>query len=174
MKKIFKPVVFGFLIIPVIVSSQTDPDFKTTFKQLEGSWLMESEKGFILEEWNQMNDSTFAGASYFIPNNGKIKREHLTANTFYAAGKKIEEITISKTHDGIYYIPVVNGQNNNEAVYFKLISAETNNVHFQNREHDFPQNIIYEFTDADHITATLSGPHGDEVIIELFPYTRFP
>ncbi|MBC8172805.1 MAG: hypothetical protein H7X71_02770, partial [Chitinophagales bacterium] len=54
MKKIYKPMVFWFLITPVIVSSQTDPDFKTTFKQMEGSWLMESERGFILEEWKQM------------------------------------------------------------------------------------------------------------------------
>ena len=99
------------------------------FIWLTGTWKINTGKGIILEQWKIVNDSTLAGKSMFIQNS----RDTVPQETVELAYR-----------NGIwYFIPTVQGQNNNEPVKFKVILLKAGEFICENQAHDFPQRIAY-------------------------------
>jgi hypothetical protein len=118
----------------------TYKDFRK-LRDLEGSWEMKTDKGYIQEKWTRVNDSTFEGKNYSI-NRGVVILE--------------ERMTIVQNEEGIFFIATVTYQNKGLPVYFKLISIKNNEFIFENKEHDFPQQVMYHVK-GDELFAFVNG-----------------
>ncbi len=124
---------------------------------LIGTWQMNTTKGVLIETWKYNNDSTLKGISYFV------KRNDTTIQ---------ETIEIIYRNKNVYYIPTVNGQNNNSPVSFLLIKNENNRYVFENKKHDFPQRIIYNIQSNNSIEANIEGEMKGEMKFKKFSFTR--
>jgi hypothetical protein len=111
----------------------------------------------MVEEWNQLNDSTFSGKSYMI-----------TATDSIA----LESILLRKEGNDLYYIPIVKGQNNDQPVKFKLTSADGTSMVFENPSHDFPQKISYTLEGERSLMAEISGMMNGQQRSRKFPMRK--
>lgn len=119
----------------------TYKDFRK-LRNLEGSWEMNTGQGYIQEKWVRVNDSTFEGKNYSI-NRGVMILE--------------ERMKIVLTNEGIFFIATVTYQNKGLPVSFKLISIKDNEFIFENKEHDFPQQVMYHVKGDDALFAFING-----------------
>jgi len=115
-----------------------------SFSWLIGKWKMETKKGIIYEKWKSSNDSTLSGKSMLVKNT--------TGDTVF-----LEKIQLVYRNNAYYYIPVAEGQNNNQPVEFKLTSHNENGFIAENPEHDFPKRILYNLITKDSIHAVVDG-----------------
>lgn len=121
---------------------------KSTFSELEkahsflGRWENKTPEGTFSEEWKTENDSVMVGASYFI--NGK--------DTLFA-----ETIRLEQKENNLFMIVSVPNQNEEKPVAFKLTSSTSDNLVFENPEHDFPKKITYKLVTKDSLYAEISG-----------------
>ena len=83
-----------------------------------------------------------------------------------------EKISLENRAGGLFYIPTVNNQNNGQAVSFKLISNTNGEYVFENKEHDFPQRIIYKNPANDSLYARIEGTSKGKFHKEEFSMKR--
>ncbi|KAA5536943.1 hypothetical protein F0919_04525 [Taibaiella lutea] len=119
----------------------TYKDFRK-LKNLEGSWEMNNGKSYIQEKWTRVNDSTFEGKNYSITRGVVILEERMK---------------IVLTNEGIFFIATVTYQNKGLPVSFKLISTKNDEFIFENKEHDFPQQVMYHVKGDDKLLAFING-----------------
>lgn len=124
---------------------------------LKGAWQNKMAKGISMEVWEQKDDSTLTGKSYFIKGN----------DTFLS-----ETISLEQRNNILYYIPTVNNQNNGAAVSFKQTKATNTELVFENPAHDFPQRISYTLVRKDSIVAEISGMVKGQVKARRFPMKK--
>jgi hypothetical protein len=122
-----------------------------------GSWTGEIKESIFSETWEKVNDSLFSGQSYFIRGSDTLSRE---------------SISLQLQDTSVLYIPLVEGQNDNKPVYFKMVFWDSTNVVFENPGHDFPQKIRYQLTNGDSLIATISGLQEGKLRIISFPMKR--
>lgn len=134
----------------------SDKDFKALYL-LEGLWKMETGRGAIYEEWHKKDENKLTGKSYRINNADTVVMERI-------------ELFISGNE--IVYSPVVTGQNNQQAVPFKLISNTDGRYVFENKEHDFPQRVIYNLVSKDAVHARIEGMRNGQERGSDFKYSR--
>jgi hypothetical protein len=126
----------------IILSAAAISDRFNKLQVLEGTWIMETKKGKLYENWRRVSDSEFYGKSY------KLSK----ADTIL-----LERIRLHETAGEIFYVPIVEDQNNQQPVSFRLISVENSKYTFENKLHDFPQRIIYNIITSDSIVARIEG-----------------
>jgi hypothetical protein len=150
--------IFFLLFAGISVSAQSfsEKDFKP-LHVLKGLWKMETGRGAIYEEWQVKSDDKLAGRSFRINNADTIVMERIE---LYIRGNEI------------VYSPVVTNQNNNQAVFFKLISNTDNCYIFENKEHDFPQRVIYNLVSKDAVHARIEGVRNGQERGSDFRYSR--
>jgi len=68
-----------------------------------------------------------------------------------------ETIELRQSGDDLFYIPAVSDQNSGRPIPFKLITVQNGEFIFENKEHDFPQQIIYSHTQPDLLVAKIQG-----------------
>lgn len=124
---------------------------------LEGTWMMQTDKVTIAEQWQQQNKNNYAGKSWTI----KGKDSNLT-----------ETLLLTYDNGVIKYTSTVAGENNGKAISFVLTSAENNTYVFENPQHDFPKRIIYTFISNKELTASIDDGTPNNKII--FNYWRKP
>ena len=115
-----------------------------SFNWLNGSWIMKKQNGsYLMENWMASNDSTLAGESL----------------NFSATGQSLvsETLQLVYRNNEYFYISTVKGQNNGEAVKFKISSHSENGFVAENPGHDFPKRIIYKLVNEDSIYAFIDG-----------------
>ena len=132
-----------FIIISLSLLSpySYQQDAYAQLQRLNGTWMMQTPKGPHYESWAKTAENEMQGGSYKI--NGK--------DTVH-----FEIVKLSKQTDGVFYVPVVK-ENNDNPVAFKMISSANNNFIFENKEHDFPQRIIYHLVTKDSVHAWIEG-----------------
>lgn len=151
----------GILSIALLVSCQNKSDKK--FEKLEkmnwltGNWEQKLPDGTLKETWTKQNDSTFIGNSYFIN----------TKDTVH-----FESIKLTQKDEELIYSATVVGQNNDEAVDFKLTSDADNTFAFENPAHDYPQKITYKKVNETNLIATISGKQQGKPTSESFPMAK--
>lgn len=123
-----------------VACSSNDPYKK--MNRLSGLWQTDTGEGMLYEEWSKSSGNTMYGKSYMVEG---------TDSTVF------ERVELSKKDSGIYYIPTVRDQNQRKPVYFKLITSNDSAFIFENKQHDFPQRIIYRFVNEDSLVARIEG-----------------
>jgi hypothetical protein len=141
-------------LLPAFIR-QTDP--YDQLQQLNGTWKMQTPKGPIYESWRKTHENEMQGGSYKI--NGR--------DTIH-----FETVKLTKQADGVFYIPVVKNENEGKPVAFKMISSDSNNFIFENKEHDFPQRIIYHIVNKDSVHAWIEGTHDGKAGREDYFFAR--
>ncbi len=124
---------------------------------LVGNWEFTQSQIPTFETWKKENDSTLSGYSYAVRNGDTIVTERL-----------LWQIREGES----YYIPTVDGQNDNEAILFKLSSSLANQWIFENPTHDFPQKITYTKIDENQLTAEISAKTDSTERKIAFPMRR--
>jgi len=130
------------------------------FKSLDGilgTWKMETRRGPMFEQWTRTNSEKFQGKSFRLNNQDTLV---------------MERIELSFSGGSIVYRPIVTGQNDGKAVEFKLISNTDSHFVFENKEHDYPQRIIYHFKSKDTLNARVEGTKDGKEMGSNFPYVR--
>lgn len=112
------------------------------FKRLEGTWISNDPSGQFIEQWETSSDSLMTGTSYLI----------VRGDTVFS-----ENLQLVHRKGSIHYIPTVPGENEGKPVSFTLRSKKENEWLFENKQHDFPQQIIYLFKGNDSIIASVQG-----------------
>ena len=139
---------YSLLLLCLLVSFKVSFNSKQIFQQmyaLQGTWVMrEKQNTLLFESWEKINDSLLQGKSYVLDEK----------NMKLIPG---ETVQLKHTVEGIFYVPVVNGQNNGLPVSFKLTSAENNKFVFENAEHDFPKRIVYVLRSKESLYAYVDG-----------------
>ena len=105
---------------------------------LQGTWQVEGQD--VFEHWDLIADNKFKGFSYSISSIGISVIEHLV---------------IEKDNSGISLTATVNSNGSWDNVNFKLVESSTQ-YRFENLEHDFPKQIIYNLVDDNKINILLS------------------
>lgn len=108
-------------------------------KLFPGKWKMDIENAEIYEEWQLVNENELIGTNYSLENGIKIINENLW---------------IKKFADQWAYIAVTFNEN---ITLFALIEHSPKKIIFENKEHDFPQRISYEFHKGGKLTAAIEG-----------------
>jgi 2-iminobutanoate/2-iminopropanoate deaminase len=125
-------------LIAVLPEQKTAAALPWPGNQFVGTWAMQTKKSMLYESWENAGTGLLKGKSYKL----------LGADTLV-----LERVELKQTGDGIYYIPTVENQNNNQPVFFKLSSAQDGKYVFENPQHDFPKRITYHFTGTGELHA---------------------
>ena len=132
---------FIFIALAFFFPFVYQQDAYTQLQQLSGTWQMQTAKGLLYESWTKTAKNEMQGGSYKINGTDTIH---------------FEIVKLSRQADGIFYVPVVK-ENNDRAVSFKMISSANKKFIFENKEHDFPQRIIYHLVTKDSLHAWIEG-----------------
>jgi len=125
-----------------LVCSLNAQNQKKDFRWLTGTWKVNIGSGFIIESWQQVNDSLYKGKSLLVKGKDSTVQETLE---------------IVKRDTSWYYASTVNGQNNNKAVSFKIIFQRFGEFIGENPAHDFPQRIAYRRFLPTQMHASIEG-----------------
>lgn len=128
-----------------------------SISQIKGGWQMETRKGAIYEEWSMGDNKNLIGNSY------KLK---------YSDTILLEDLEIKIEKNSIYYISKVMDQNDQKPIYFNLIKSKNNIFVFENKQHDYPQRIIYRFVSNDSLVARIEGNKLNKILSSEFYYSR--
>lgn len=118
-----------------------------------GRWKNNSPEGNLSESWVKQNDSTFNGESYFVIEN----------DTVFA-----ESIQLEERNNQLLYVVTVPNQNEEKPVAFTLTKESSNQLIFENPNHDFPNTIIYNKVGKDSLVAEISGMKDGKNASQLF------
>jgi hypothetical protein len=141
MKKLFLVLVAAFSFGCTSPSSENQSSLHK-LDWLLGSWKNVSSEGTVYERWSKASDNSYSGHGFMIVNNDTVFSER---------------ISIEQKGNNVFYIPTVRDQNDGKAVSFKLISNEGSEFIYENKEHDFPQRIIYKSVSPDSLYARVEG-----------------
>lgn len=142
------------LLISTIFSKKAQKSLGQ-FDFLLGNWEMKSAEGKTTEEWIKGKNSL----------NGKSYKHNLNGESVL-----LETVVIKKINGSFYFC--VTGAGNKDRVDFKLISADDSKLVFENKQHDFPQRIVYENKGKKEMFAYIEAViNGKETMI-AFPYHR--
>lgn len=111
-----------------------------SLKVLEGTWKGTQENFVFIETWKVTSPDAMTGSGCGLQE----------GDTVFTEALKIE-----KLGDEIFYIATV--KENPGPVHFKLTNPTDNTFSFINKEHDFPQEILYEVKGKDTLHVTLTG-----------------
>jgi len=157
MRRLSIAAIFLLLLIHAAQSQQfSENDFKK-LQLLEGLWKVETGLGPIYEEWQVKSGDKLAGRSYRVNNNDTVV---------------MERIELYRDGGDIIYSPVVSNQNNQQPVPFRLVSNTAGRYIFENKEHDFPQRIIYHLLSNDAVHARIEGMRNGQERASDFRYSR--
>ena len=119
-----------------------------------GSWTGVTSESIFTETWQKVNDTLFTGQSYFIKGSDTLSSE---------------TISLQQRDTSVFYVPLVEGQNDNKPIHFRLTFSDSVNAIFENPEHDFPQKIVYQLKENDSLIATISGNNNGKIRSIRFP-----
>lgn len=141
-----------YLIILISFSINLFAQDETIHKLFPGKWKMEIENAEVYEEWEMLSETELVGKSYNIKNEVQIISENLYFKKFA---------------DQWTYVAVPEGQS---IALFALIEYSPKKFVFENKEHDFPQRIIYEFHKDGKLTAAIEGDVNGELKRKEFSF----
>lgn len=141
---------FAFFILFVSTASFAQNRGIEQFKWMFGEWKGESAKGSTLESWIKENENTMTGKGYYV-----VKGDTVV----------VEQLRIQKIGNYWTYIPIIN---NNKPVLFTLIKVENDIWVFENKEHDFPQRVIYSRKKDGSMLAWIEGEMKGKFIKEEY------
>jgi hypothetical protein len=107
------------------------------------TWQNVSDSVLTKEEWAEQGDTLLSGIGLALANNKDT--------LFY------ERLRIGFRNNILYYMPTLQGQNNEKEVLFKLTALSDTHFVFENPMHDFPQKISYSHRTKNELYAEVEG-----------------
>lgn len=126
--------------------------------ELNGLWVMKVKGGTLYESWQKTDETTMTGSGF------KVTENNDTLIT--------ENILLTVRGNNILYIPTVVDQNADKPVEFTLVKEKKNIFVFENKSHDFPQQIIYQFESTDKLQVVIEGKTNEGFKSIPFSFTR--
>jgi len=146
------------LLLCLFNNVKAQKDASKPFGFVLGSWEMQTPKGKIVEQWSEGADKVLKGMSYRINAKGD--------------SSITETLQIRKMGRDTFYCSTVANQNNDKEVCFKLISTKDGIYIFENKEHDFPQRIVYQNLGKSEMLAWIEGKVNGKSRKSEFRYKR--
>lgn len=109
---------------------------------LAGTWKSVNNEEVSYEIWEKKNDTLLSGKGFTLVKNDTV---------FF------EKLEIVQRGQELYYIPAVRGQNEEKPVEFRFMEFNKGEYNFVNKDHDFPQRIIYKNPQPDFLCARIEG-----------------
>ena len=157
MNKLITLLFFSYFLFSCGTPSVQDKSEKNldAFQFLIGKWEGQRDGMTLQEIWKKGDDSFMEGeGSVFSESDTlfheKLKLEILEGEIFYVATTPKNKIPVS----------------------FKLVSTEHNRWNFENKEHDFPQEILYHFVEPDSLHVTIQGNDNGKISKEEFFFKK--
>lgn len=150
-------VIFASMLIVYQCSHKKRP-FKDTavskkIPWLEGTWKMKLPEGEVIEIWDSKG-KFLMGESYYIENKDTLFAEKIRIENFF--------------EHTLYVVKPGKG----DPVSFTLQEGFGHQLVFANKEHDYPQKIVYTKIDDNTIEAIISGIENGKEHSEKFRYIR--
>lgn len=127
------------------------------FRWMLGKWKMEAGETYFVEEWKQINDSTFESSGYKYPAQDTAKKTAL------------EPVRLIAKNGEVFYVPTVGEQ---KPVYYKFAGMEKEEYKFENKEQGFPQRIFYKPVSKKELYARVEGVLNERGTALEFEYNR--
>ena len=126
------------------------------FEWMAGCWERrdDAKKLFVSEQWMSPAGTSIHGM-------GRTVKDGKTTGWEY--------MRIEQRSDGFYF--VAKPKENPEETAFKLISSTLNEVVFENKEHDFPQRVIYKIQGT-KLIGRIEGNNNGKFLGLDFPMRR--
>ena len=129
----------------------------TELRSLQGTWVIRDYKkpGQLLYEWWDLtDDSTLSGLSFLVPEKDTIVLEIMKI-TLRGGQLQFEALDQQEQQQGV--------------VNFPALPLGGGRTIFENKQHDFPQRIIYEWPAAGTFRAAIEGTvEGKQIRQEYF------
>jgi hypothetical protein len=156
MKIGYLPAVFAFLSF---IPGDNDPanDFRKLKQLTGGTWIMQGKTRQVCEQWKQKDAHTLAGRGFYVQANDTSWQE---------------SVELVLQNNILSYISTVIDQNEGKSVLFRYAGSENGAITFSNPQHDFPQNITYQFIGKDSLHAWISGRQNGKAREAHFYYKR--
>jgi hypothetical protein len=141
-------------LLAVEVQSQSLPHEIDRLSWFEGRWQGESGGVAMEEQWTSVRGSALLGLHRDVK-----------------AGRMVsfEFIRIQTTPEGTFYFA---SPRSRPPVAFKLVELGERRAVFENREHDFPQRILYWIDAAGAMHARIEGPQAGKTVSEEWVWTK--
>ena len=124
------------------------------FQFLAGTWEGQRDGMTIRETWKKENN-LLSGEGVVLAG---------TDTAFH------EKFKLEIRESEIFYVATV--PNNPGPVSFKLVKSNENQWTFENKQHDFPQEITYHLIKPDSLDATISGDDKGKTSKEEFHFKK--
>jgi len=142
---------FTILLLSAAVLGQATKPQIESFNWLAGCWQSEGKNAVSSERWTKAAGKMMLATSQTVKNGKTVSYEFLR---------------IVEDDSGIFYIS--KPSQNKEETAFKLIKFTSNEVVFENPEHDFPQRIIYRLEKDKSLFARIEGKNkGKEMGVDF-------
>ena len=159
MKKQIHLTLSAIFIFIVHCSLAQDPCLEK-LSWLKGTWKMQGKESVLMEEWGNSSTGVLHGKSYEVKGADTVVTENTTISCI--AGRQV-----------FTYYPVLKGiGDNRKPVNFVLTSGDNNTFVFENKEHDFPQRIVYRLENENECHAWIEGPVNGQTSRIDFHYHR--
>ena len=124
------------------------------FSWMLGSWKGNTGEGELYESWVKQDQNTLIGKGYYI-----VKGDTTTR----------EKLRIQKIDNYYTFIPIIN---NNYPALFTMVESENNKWVFENKEHDFPQRVVYSLKENGSMLAWIEGELNGEQMKEEYLFEK--
>lgn len=124
---------------------------------LLGTWTSESGDEFSQETWSQEDNTTFSAFSF-----SQVQDETVFAET----------MVLQQKGENLLLTVATANQKDEKPVTFNLVSSEKGQFTFENKDHDFPERIIYTNPAKDSLHAWIEGTVNGEAKKVDFYFSR--
>jgi hypothetical protein len=121
---------------------------------LEGRWEGENNGLSMEEHWTSVRGGALLGLHRDVKSGRMVSFEFLR---------------IEATPEGTFYFA---SPRSKPPVPFKLVESGETRAVFENRQHDFPQRILYWLDAAGALHARIEGPQGGKTVSEEWSWTK--
>lgn len=145
---------FAVLTMESLGAAAPGDDDTARMAWLEGHWVGEKDGVSMEEHWTG-------------PGGGSLLGLHRDVR----AGRLIswEFLRIDRTSEGTFYFA---SPRSAQPTPFKLVELGDKRVVFENKQHDFPQRILYWLDSKGALHARIEGPQGGTTASEEWEWTR--
>ena len=134
--------------------AQEPPSAVAQLSWLEGRWEGASDGVTMEEHWTSVRGGALLGL------HRDVKGERMLSFEFFR---------IQTTPEGTFYFA---SPRSRPPVAFKLVEQGERRVVFENRDHDFPQRILYWLDTAGAMHARIEGPQAGRAVSEEWVWTK--
>jgi hypothetical protein len=147
-----------FICIPVVALLFLGCNRSTQETQwLLGSWCNITPKMRYYENWTLTENSDLAGECFVLRKSDTV---------FF------ERMQLKKTKNGWDYNVTVRNQNQAKAIIFSSTCITADSLVFENKNHDYPNRIVYKKISNDQLVARIFGIQNGKPTTEVFPMKK--